>query len=70
MNEYITVKTTKKTCKEKFELQQTYFQRNEVFLCPLFFDIEVDGVESLPDISCIITLYYRFSISHEIVFEC
>jgi hypothetical protein len=41
-------------CKEKFELQQTYFQRTEVSIhVSVIYRhaiLEVDGVESLPDI--------------------
>ncbi|CAC5391636.1 unnamed protein product [Mytilus coruscus] len=66
---YITVNSKKKLtlvrysgnygCKEKFELQQTYFQRTKVSIhVSVIYRhaiLEVDGIESLPDIPCIIT---------------
>ncbi|CAC5362538.1 unnamed protein product [Mytilus coruscus] len=49
-------------CKEKFELQQTYFQRTEVSIhVSVIYRhaiLEVDGVESLPDIPCSITEHF------------
>ena len=49
-------------CKEKFELQQTYFQRTEVFIhVSVIYRhaiLEVDGVESLPDIPFIVTEHF------------
>ena len=49
-------------CKEKFELQQTYFQRTEVSIhVSVIYRhaiLEVDGVESLPDILFIVTEHF------------
>jgi hypothetical protein len=49
-------------CKEKFELQQTYFQRTEVSIhVSVIYRhaiLEVDGVESLPDIPVIVTEHF------------
>ena len=49
-------------CKEKFELQQTYFQRTEVSIhVSVIYRhaiLEVDGVESLPDIPFIVTEHF------------
>ncbi|CAC5415730.1 unnamed protein product [Mytilus coruscus] len=49
-------------CKEKFELQRTYFQRTDVSIhVSVIYRhaiLEVDGVESLPDIPCIITEHF------------
>jgi hypothetical protein len=53
-------------CKEKFELQQIYFQRTEVFIhVSVIYRhaiLEVDGVESLPDIPFMVTEHF-FMIS-------
>ena len=53
-------------CKEKFELQQTYFQRTEVSIhVSVIYRhaiLEVDGVESLPDIPFIVTEHFFFSL--------
>jgi hypothetical protein len=49
-------------CKEKFELQQAYFQRTEVSIhVSVIYRhaiLEVDGVESLPDIPFIVTEHF------------
>jgi hypothetical protein len=48
--------------KEKFELKQTYFQRTEVSIhVSVIYRhaiLEVDGVESLPDIPFIVTEHF------------